>query len=130
ARISGRELAVRGAARLRRRRPRWRGVATALGTIRAGRATAPPARTAQGELPAPDAEDRERGVRRERRARPPRPAHDRRAREPVLKRILVATGVALLVVASASARGGSFPGRNGMIVFNRDHRGNVDLYLR
>src|SRR5919197_1731771 len=130
ARIKGRELAVRGAARLRRRRPRWRGVATAHGTIRTGRAASPPARSAQGELPAPDAEDRERGVRRERRARSPLAAHDRRAREPLLNRILAATAIALLALTSASALGGSFPGRNGMIVFNREHRGNVDLYLR
>src|SRR5919197_1922280 len=56
ARIRGRELAVRRAARLRRRRPRWRRVATAHGAIRTGCAAPPPARQAQGELPAPDAE--------------------------------------------------------------------------
>src|SRR5919197_6033035 len=130
ARIRARELAVCGAARLRRRRPRWRRVAAAHGAVRPRREAAPPARAPQGELPAPDAEDRERGVRRERRARPPLAAHDRRAREPLLNRILAATAIALLALTSASALGGSFPGRNGMIVFNREHRGNVDLYLR
>ena len=44
--------------------------------------------------------------------------------------MVIASGVAALVLTSANALGGAFPGRNGMIVFNRDHRGNVDLYLR
>src|SRR5919198_4261812 len=130
ARIRARELAVCGAARLRRRRPRWRRMVAAQRTVRTGREEAPPARPSQGELPAPDAPDGERGVRGERRARPPLAAHDRGAREPVLSRVVVAIGVVLLLLASADALGGAFPGRNGMIVFNREHSGNVDLYLR
>src|SRR5919198_1162896 len=130
ARIRARELAVCGAARLRRRRPRWRRMVAAQRTVRTGREEAPPARPSQGELPAPDAPDGERGVRGERRARPPLAAHDRGAREPVLSRVVVAIGVVLLLLASADALGGAFPGRNGMIVFNREHSVNVDLYLR
>src|SRR2546423_3038080 len=134
ARISGCELAVCRAARLRRRGPRRRRMAAALG---AGRSRCEaPARTgsAQGELPAPSAEDGERGVRGERRARPPLPAHHRRAREPLLngRSSLLAGIVSVVVLFAASALGasGTFPGRNGGIAYNSLRKGNVDVYLR
>src|SRR5207244_12456148 len=106
-------------------------MAAAHRAARTGRQAASPACQAQGESPAPAAPDGERGVCSERRARSPLPAHDRRAREPVLSRhlLVAAIGVALLLLAT-SALGGAFPGRNGAIVFNRQHGSNVDLYLR